>query len=180
VLRDYPPVEAFRAARTLRTPLIAGVNGAAMGGGFGLVCAAHLAVAAESARFSLPEIKIGTFPATVLPLLLPVIGERKALDLALTGRTIGAEEALQMGVVGEVVPDADLKARTEELAGLIASYSPMATSLGLASVVASRDMSFGESLDYFNAMRAISFGTEDLHEGSRAFLDKRPPVWRGR
>lgn len=180
LLDDYPPLDVFRMGRAMRKPLIAAVNGTAFGGGMGITCMCHFAIAADTAVFGVPEIKLGIFPLTILPLIRPVLGDRLTLDLSLTGRSISAEEALRHGVVQEVVPRDDLMDRALALATELAGRSPVAVTLGLMAFAESTDMSYEEAMDYTNVVRAMSFSSEDLNEGSRAFLEKRAPVWTGR
>lgn len=179
-IEDYPPINLFRMGREMRKPLIAAVNGPALGGGLGLVCMSHVAIAAEQASFGLPEINIGTFPLTVLPLIRPVLGERRTMELALSGRRMSAHEAHECGLVKDVVPHQDLDDRTLELANEYATRSPMALYLGLKAYQESQDMPFSDAMEYLNVLRAMSFSTEDLNEGARAFLERRAPSWKGR
>ena len=180
VLVNYPPMKIFKLARNYRKPLIAAVNGSAFGGGMGITCVSHLAVASERATFGIPEIKLGIFPLTILPLVRPLLGERRTLELALTGRHMSASEALSLGVVCKVVPHEELEAEAMKLASEVGSYSPLAIRLGLEAMQTSADMSFSESMEYLNTMRTVFFGSEDLNEGANAFMEKRAPVWKGR
>jgi enoyl-CoA hydratase/carnithine racemase len=180
VLANYPPMDIFKLAKSYRKPLIAAVNGAAFGGGMGITCVSHLAVASEKAIFGIPEIKLGIFPLTILPLVRPVLGERLTMELALTGRHMSASEALSVGLVCKVVPDEELEAEAMKLAAQVGSFSPLAVRLGLEAMQTSSDMSFNESMEYLNTMRTIFFGSEDLNEGANAFMEKRAPVWKGR
>jgi enoyl-CoA hydratase/carnithine racemase len=159
---------------------VAAVNGAAFGGGMGITCVAHMAIASETATFGIPEIKLGIFPLTILPIIRPVLGDRLTMDLALTGRSMDAAEAKSVGVVNRIVPAETLMDEALALAGQIASFSPLALRLGIEAMQTSTDMGFDEAMDYLNAMRTIFFSSEDLNEGARAFLEKRKPVWRGR
>lgn len=180
VLSDYPPLEIFRLARSYRKPLIAAVNGAALGGGLGITCLAHLAVASDVATFGIPEIKLGIFPLTVVPVVRPILGDRLTFELALTGRILDAQEALEHNIVNRVVPAADLQQTALDLATTVGEFSPLALRLGIEAMQESADMDFDAAVSYLNAMRTIFFGSEDLLEGATAFLEKRKPVWRGR
>lgn len=180
VLKDYPPLEVFRLAQNYRKPLIAAVNGPAFGGGLGITCLSHIAVAAESATFGMPEIRLGIFPLTVVPVVRRFLGERKTYDLALTGRIMSASEALAAGVVTQIVPDDQLQAVALQIAASIGEFSPLALKLGLEVLQTSSDMNFEQALAYMNSMRAILFASEDMFEGASAFLEKRKPAWQGR
>jgi methylglutaconyl-CoA hydratase len=139
-----------------------------------------MAVASENAVFGIPEIKLGIFPLTILPVVRPVIGDRRTMDLALTGRSLDAGEALSLGLVSKVVAKEELQDEALRLATQIGGYSPLALKLGIEAMQMSSDMGFDEAVDYLNAMRTIFFASEDLSEGSRAFLEKRKPVWKGK
>ncbi|MEJ8814635.1 enoyl-CoA hydratase/isomerase family protein [Variovorax ureilyticus] len=180
VLSDYPPLEIFRLARNYRKPLIAAVNGAALGGGLGITCLAHMAVASETATFGIPEIKLGIFPLTVVPVVRPVLGDRLTYELSLTGRVLTAQEALQHNIVNKVVPAAELQQAALDMAAKVSEFSPLALRLGIEGLQVSADMDFEAAVNYLNAMRTIFFDSEDLLEGATAFLEKRKPVWQGR
>lgn len=180
VLKNYPALDLFRIARNFHKPLIAAVNGAALGGGMGLVCLSHLALAVPEASFGIPEVRLGLFPATVLPVVRPLLGERLTYDLALTGRTMSAQEALEARIINRIVAPERLQDEALELASRIASFSPLAVGLGLESLQVSADMPFEDAIQYLNAIRTVYFASEDIREGGAAFLEKRPPVWRGR
>ncbi len=180
VLKDYPPLEIFRLAQNYRKPLIAAINGPALGGGLGITCLSHIAIAAQSATFGMPEIRLGIFPLTVVPVVRRYLGERLTYDLSLTGRSLTASEALAAGVLTRVVPDDELQAVALQVASSIGEFSPLALRLGLEVLQTSADMNFEQSIQYMNSMRAIIFASEDMYEGASAFLEKRKPVWRGR
>ena len=164
----------------LTKPLVGAVNGGAYGGGVGLVAACHLAVASEKAKFGITEIRFGLFPMTILPIIRAAIGDRRTLDLALTGRVIDAAEALAIGLVSRVVPHEQLHAAAWELAQGIASRSPMATRLGLIAFQESTHMDTETALRHLHTLRAVLLQSEDAHEGATAFLEKREPQWKGR
>ncbi len=160
-------------------PVIAAVNGAAVGGGFELVLACDLVVAADHARFGLPEVKRGLLPGgggTLLGTRLPL---PLALELALSGELVGAERAAAWGLVNRVVPAAELLEASLALATTIAANGPLAlrtTKLLVRRAVLddpTRGWGTPEEL-------AAVFGSEDAKEGAAAFLEKRPPRWQGR
>lgn len=180
VYDDYPPMKVFKLVRNYKKPLIVAVNGMAYGGGMGITCASHIAIASEDAAFGIPEIKLGIFPLTIIPVIRPILGEKRMMDLALTGRSMLAAEALSIGLVSRVVPGEKLQEEALKLARDIGSFSPLALKLGLSATQMSIDMGFDEAIDYLNAIRTIFFASEDLNEGATAFLEKRKPVWRGK
>jgi len=170
----------FQQGSRMRKPLIAAVNGAAMGGGCGLVAMCHLAVAGENAKFATPEINVGLFPLVILPLMERAVGRKKALEMGLTGETLTAQEAKDAGLVNRVVADDRLLEETVRLAETLAQKSPAALEIGLKAYNDSDNLSLPEALDHLNTLRVITFMSEDLAEGARAFLEKRRPNWRGR
>jgi enoyl-CoA hydratase/carnithine racemase len=177
--RNFIGALLARLAAT-RLPLIARVQGPAFAGALGLIAAADLVVAADSARFALPEVKVGTFPLMITPLLLRVLPARVFMRLCLTGEPIGAAEALRVDFVNEVVPAAELDRTVAALAASIAANSPTAIRLGKQALGKLRDLDLGAALAHAEIMSVVLSRTEDGAEGPRAFLDKRPPQWTGR
>jgi enoyl-CoA hydratase/carnithine racemase len=162
-------------------PVIARVQGFALAGGCGLAVAADFTIAGESAVFGLPEIGIGLLPMVVSAPILRATGSRKAvLDLVLTGRRVGAQEALALGLVTRVVPDARIDEEVAALAGQLAGLSPAALRLGKEAIYAMSEMEYGAALRYLREMIVLTAMTEDAKEGIRAFFEKRKPVWSGR
>jgi enoyl-CoA hydratase/carnithine racemase len=169
----------LRRMEACRLPLIARVNGHAMAGGLGLVCACDLAVAASEARFGTPETRVGLFPMLILPFMLRVLPARKLMELCLTGEPVAAEEALAMGLVNYVVPASELDAKLDWLIGRIGERSPTAVRLGKMGLRALRDMTLEQALEYAQLMLPAMARTRDAAEGFAAFRDKRPPSWTG-
>jgi len=156
-------------------PLVAAVQGAALAGGTGLVANAHVAIAAEEATFGLTEIRIGLWPFLIFRAVAAAIGERRALELSLTGRTIGAAEAQAWGLVHQVVPAPELVGRARELALGIASASPAAIQAGLAYLRDARVLGWEEAGRLAAQAREAIFGSAEFQEKVRALLTKRPP-----
>lgn len=171
--------ELFKMGFKISKPMIAAVNGHAMGGGCGLVAMCHLAVAGDNARFGTPEIKVGIFPFVIFPLLARAVGPRKALEMALGGQSIGAAEAREIGLVSRVLGQEELFDGAVKLASEIAGRSPLVLRLGLNAYNTSMDMEINKSMDYLNTLRVIDFMSEDLKEGATAFIQKRAPDWKG-
>lgn len=163
----------------LEKPLIAAVNGFAMGGGFETALSCDIILASENAKFALPEVKVGFFAsASGVQRLSRYIGRLAAQELMLTGRTIGAQEALGMGCVNEVLPAADLMDRAMAKAEELCSVSPSsvkATKRILNSMAVADGMP--ESLAYSREVQMDLAQTEDFKEGVNAFVEKRKPNW---
>jgi len=166
-----------RAARGLEIPLIARVNGACVAGGMGLLGMCDLAIAADHARFGLPEVKVGVFPMQVMVYLRRMIAPRDLNWLCFTGQLINAARAQGMGLVNEVVPLAQLDARIDELVGQIALASPTAVRRGKFAMVAMESMNFDAALAFAEAQITIASRTRDAIEGRAAFEGKRAPYW---
>jgi crotonobetainyl-CoA hydratase len=168
----------------LNKPVIAALNGMAVGGGFELALSADMIIAAEHVRFALPEIKAGTL-ADAATLRLPKrIPYHVAMDLLLTGRWMDAQEAARWGLVNEVVPAANLLARAHELAKMLADGPPLVFAAIKEVLRETEDVKFSEAIG--NIMRrgfptvAKLYASEDQLEGARAFAEKRDPVWKGK
>ncbi|MGH2722778.1 MAG: enoyl-CoA hydratase/isomerase family protein [Actinomycetota bacterium] len=161
-------------------PTIARVNGRALGGGFGLVLACDLAVAAEGVELGTPEIDIGLWPHVITAVIQRSVPRKVALELMLTARRMPAEEALGWGIVNRVVPPADLDAEVERLVEAIAAKSPAIVRLGKRSFVGAEDFPWGRAIEHLKGTLAENLGAEDLVEGVSAFLEKRPPNWKSR
>ncbi|HEX8687352.1 MAG TPA: enoyl-CoA hydratase-related protein, partial [Pyrinomonadaceae bacterium] len=163
------------------TPVIAAVQGAAAGGGCELALACHLRVAATGARFSLPETKLGVVPAYGgTQRLALAVGPGRALAAMLAGEEMAAEEALRLGLVNRVVEPARLAAEAESLARSIAdTAAPLAARACLEAVTRGTRLPLPDGLRLEAELFARLFSTRDAREGTRAFLEKRPPVFRG-
>lgn len=166
----------------LNKPVIAAVNGVAMGGGFEIALACDLIIASEKANFALPEPKVGLAAlAGGLHRLPRQIGLKQAMGMILTGRVVGAEEGRQLGFVNEVVPADQLLEAAKRWAGMIMECSPMSIKASKESVYKGLDEADLEKAvnGKYPAVAAL-FKSEDLIEGPRAFAEKRKPQWKGR
>jgi enoyl-CoA hydratase/carnithine racemase len=158
-------------------PIVASIQGSAHGGGIGLVANAHIAVAASNAVFSLSEIRLGLWPYLIYRSLIMAIGERRALELSLTGRTINAAEALAYGLVHHIVPQEELKQRSYEIAKALALSSAEGICSGMEFGNKMRGMDWKEAGTLAQESRSRSFKSADFAEGVRAFQEKRLPRW---
>lgn len=173
-------VDLFKRMQDCPLPIVARVNGHAMAGGFGLLCACDMAVAADDIRIGTPEAKIGVTPMMILPFMLRVLPPRRLQEMCVTAEQFSAAEALAWGVVNYVVPRAQLDEKLEWLLGRILDKSPTAVRLGKQAFNAMRDMGLRESLEYAQAMVPVMSSTGDAREGMQAFQDKRAPQWPGK
>lgn len=161
-------------------PTVARVNGRALGGGFGLLLACDLAVAAEGVEVGTPEIDIGLWPHVITAVIQRTVPRKVALELMLTGRRMTAQEALRWGIVNRVVPRERLDAEVEGLLEDIAGKSPAIVRLGKRSFAGAEDLPWGRAIDHLKGMLAQNLEAEDLVEGVSAFLEKRRPDWKRR
>ncbi len=181
--RDF----ALRGQRMMRRferlpkPVIAMVNGYALGGGLELAMSCHLRIAADTARLGQPEIGLGLVPGFGgTQRLLRLAGRAAALELCLTGEPVDAARALQLGLVNRVVPAAELEAETMALARRLATSAPLALRGILDCILAGGECTIGEGLEYEATQFGLVFASEDMREGTRAFLEKRQPAFQGR
>lgn len=164
-----------------RTPVIAAVNGMAVGGGFEIAMAADLVVAAETAQFFLPEARLGILPDAASVRLPRLVPPHIARELLLTGRRMDATEAARWGVVNKVVPPADLMATARAVAAEVITAAP----LSIAAILdIGRRTANSDPIEAIAAIRQLAsyraaIDSQDAVEGTRAFEEKRPPVWRG-
>ena len=171
----------FDLLEHLGKPVIAAVNGYALGGGCELALACTLRLAAESARFGQPEVNLGLLPAYGgTQRLARLVGRGRALELMLRGHAIDAAEAWRIGLVDRVVPSADVLPAAQQLAAELADKPPLAVRAILEAVNRGLDMPLADAQAYEATLFGLVAGTDDMKEGTRAFLEKRKPVFRGR
>ena len=171
----------FDLVEHLGKPVIAAVNGFALGGGCELAMACTLRVASETARFGQPEVKLGVTPGFAGTQRLPrLVGKGRALDLLLTGRIVDAQEALAIGLGNRVVPAADLMAKSRDLALALAALAPAAMRSIIEAVNRGMEMAFPEAAFLEATLFGLCFSTADMREGTRAFLEKRPATFTGK
>lgn len=161
-------------------PVVAAVEGAAMGGGLGLMAACDLVVAGRSSKLGAPEIKLGLFPWIILAVLQRNVGRKALAELIYTGERISAERGVEIGLVNRVVDDGAAEAAALRLARTIASRAPVSLALGKATFQAVADQSLDDALRYLNGQLSLNLLTEDAMEGVAAFLQRRDPSWKGR
>ncbi len=161
-------------------PLIARVNGHALGGGFGLMLNCDIAVGSTNASFGTPEIKVGLFPMMIMAVIQRNIGRKKSMEMMLTGKRLSAEEAQEHGIINYAVAPDELDAIVGELAERVAGFSPAVLKLGRRAFYKTQDMSFEQALRTLHNELTINTLTEDAAEGIMAFIAKRDPEWKGK
>jgi enoyl-CoA hydratase len=169
----------FREIEKLDKPVIAAVNGFALGGGCELALACHIRMASENAKFGQPEVNLGIIPGYGgTQRLARVVNTARALEMILTGDMVSAEEALRIGLVNKIYPQSDLITKTLELADKISFKGQQAIRFALRAVT--DNISLTEGLAYEASLFALTCGTEDFKEGTAAFLEKRKPNFKHR
>lgn len=172
--------DLFKQMRSSRLPIVARVNGHALAGGFGLMLACDLVIAAEDAEMGTPEVNIGLWPFMISAVIQRDVPRKIALEMMMTGRRMGAEEAARWGFINRVVARSELDAAIEETTAVLTSKSPLVLSLGKRSFYSAEDMDMGPALEYLSGMLTVCLESEDTIEGVTAFLEKRQPEWKGR
>ncbi len=170
----------FDIVEHLGKPVVAAINGYALGGGCELAMACTVRVAADSARIGQPEINLGLLPGYGGTQRLPrLVGKGRALELLLTGAPVAAAEAERIGLVNRVVPAADLLVEARRLAAVLAAQAPVAVRYILDAVNAGADMTLADACVHEATLFGLVASTDDMREGTRAFLDKRRPAFKG-
>ena len=172
--------ELMEAIQAIPQPVIAMVRGIATAAGCQLVATCDLVVAEEGARFGTPGVKIGLFCSTPMVALSRTIGQKRAMQMLLTGIPIDARTAADWGLVNEVVPAERLEARTREIAAQIAAASPLVLGIGKEAFYAQIDRDQRAAYDYTKTVMTMNALAADAQEGICAFIEKRQPVWRDR
>lgn len=183
------PIEQREAMRTglfddiwnFPKPTIAMINGYCLGGGCELALACDLRIGADAAKLGQPEVRLGIIPGGGATQRLPrLVGYGKAHQLVLTGEIIDAVSAYEIGLLDEIVPAEELRPRTLEIARSMAEKSPVTLAIAKRALRAALEMPLSAGLAHERDLFALAFATEDKEEGVRAFLEKRPPEWKGR
>ena len=170
----------FRLLGELGKPSLCAANGHVLAGALGVALACDLVIAREGVRFGTPEINVGVFPFMIMALIYRNVPRKKTNELLLLGEQISADEAERIGLVNRVVPAAEFDQAVRDWADKLAAKSPVMMRLGKDAMFRQLDMPFVEALEYLRSQLAIAFSTDDLHEGVKAFFEKREPHWTGR
>ncbi len=178
---DFRPDKVFHELARFQKPVIAMINGYALGGGCEFAMACDIRIASENAKLGQPEIKLGIIPGWGGTQRLPrLIGEGKAMWMILSGEMIDAKTALEWGLVDFVVKPEELEDFTMNMANKIAEMSPITLKIAKEAVRAASTLGLKEGLELESRLFALTFSTEDKEEGVAAFLEKRKPEFRGR
>ncbi len=172
--------ELMETVQAIPQPVIAKVHGVATAAGCQLAATCDLVVASEEARFATPGVKIGLFCSTPMVALSRAVGQKKAMEMLLTGDFISAEEALAEGLVNKVVPGDELEAETQKLADNIAEASPLVVGVGKQAFYHQIEMPVEQAYAYTKEIMSFNASFADAQEGICAFLEKRKPEWKGR
>src|SRR5690606_26344761 len=181
--RDFSLVgqRLMRRMERMPKPVVAMVNGFALGGGLELAMCCHLRIAADTAKLGLPEVTLGLLPGFGgTQRLLRLVGRAAALELTLLGAPVDAARALELGLVNRVVPAAELEAETMALAAKLAGNAPLVMSGILDAIHVGGECGLDDGLEYESAQFGLAFATEDAREGMTAFLERRKPTFRNR
>jgi len=172
---------AIQQVRELLKPVIAMVNGLALGGGCELAMACDMIIASENARFGQPEVNVGVIPGGGgTQILTRLVGEKMAKELVLTGGLIPAQEALRIGLINRVVPKEKLKETVDEIISKLTTKSPAILKMAKIAVNKALESPLSVGMEGEKELFAMCFGTEDQKEGAMAFLEKRKPQWSGK
>jgi len=180
-MMDRDHVAVFGRIRTIRKPVIAAVSGWALGGGCEIALSCDMIVASESAKFGLPEVTIGVIPgAGGTQRLVRAVGKAIAMEMILNNRTLSAQEALQFGLLNQVVPVSDFLNEALKLAEEIAARAPLAMRAAKKMINQSYERFLSDGLEQEKQVFYNLFGSEDQKEGMQAFIEKRKPEWKGK
>ncbi|MFQ5910831.1 MAG: enoyl-CoA hydratase-related protein [Thermoplasmata archaeon] len=173
--------EVMSSIAKIERPVIAAVNGYALGGGLELALACDIRIASENAKLGVPEVKLGIFPGFGgTQRLTKIVGKGRAAELVFTGKMIGAKEAESIGLVNEVVPLEELAREVDALAQTIAKNGPIGVRLAKSAINRALETGLDEGLAYERELVSLAFSTEDKEEGMKAFLEKREANFKGK
>lgn len=184
IMEKYAGLDRFprlyEAIAGIGKPVVCAAEGDVLAGAFGLALACDFIVAVDDVKFGCPEINVGVFPFMISALIYRSVPRAKANELMMTGELISAQEAARLDIVNQAVPRELFEETLNTLVERLTTRSPLMMRLGKNALTATRDMPFGEALDYLKAQLALAFTTHDVGEGVQALLGKREPHWLGK
>ena len=173
-------LEFFRLMPRLGKPSLCAANGHVLAGGMGLALSCDLLIAKEGARFGTPEINVGAFPYMIMAIIYRNVPRKKVNEMMLLGEQISAEDAVTYGLANKVVPADEFDEAVNDWAAKLASKSPVLMRLGHDAMYRQQDMALDDALEFLRSQLSLTFSTEDIQEGVKAFFEKRDPNWKGR
>jgi enoyl-CoA hydratase len=173
-------LEFFRLMPSLGKPSLCAANGHVLAGGMGLALSCDLVIAREGITFGTPEINIGAFPYMIMSIIYRNVPRKKVNEMMLLGERIPAEDAVEYGLANKVVPAEEFEDAVADWARRLASKSPVLMRLGHDAMYRQQDMAFDDALEFLRSQLSLTFSTEDIQEGVKAFFEKRDPEWKGR
>jgi enoyl-CoA hydratase len=173
-------LEFFRLMPRLGKPSLAAVNGHVLAGGLGLALSCDLVIAKQGATFGTPEINVGAFPYMIMSIIYRNVPRKRVNEMILLGERLDADEAVAYGLANRAVPAEEFDDAVADWAGKLASKSPVLMRLGHDAMYRQQDMALDDALEYLRSQLSLTFSTEDIEEGVRAFFEKRDPEWKGR
>jgi enoyl-CoA hydratase len=173
-------LEFFRLMPRIGKPSLCAANGHVLAGGMGLALSCDLLIAKEGARFGTPEINVGAFPYMIMSIIYRNVPRKKVNEMMLLGEQISAEEAVTYGLANKVVPAKEFEPAVKDWAAKLAAKSPVLMRLGHDAMYRQQDMALDDALEFLRSQLSLTFSTEDIQEGVKAFFEKRDPEWKGR
>ena len=173
-------LEFFRLMPRLGKPSLCAANGHVLAGGLGLALSCDLVIAKEGATFGTPEINVGAFPYMIMSIIYRNVPRKKVNEMMLLGERLSAEQAVEYGLANKVVPEAEFEEAVADWSTKLASKSPVLMRLGHDAIYRQQDMALDDALEYLRSQLSLTFSTEDIQEGVKAFFEKREPEWKGR
>ncbi|GIK76779.1 MAG: enoyl-CoA hydratase/isomerase family protein [Thermoleophilia bacterium] len=173
-------LELFRLMPRLGKPSLCAANGHVLAGGMGLALSCDLLIAREGITFGTPEINVGAFPYMIMAIIYRNVPRKRVNEMMLLGERISAEQAVEYGIANRVVPAPEFDDSVADWAARLASKSPVLMRLGHDAMYRQQDMALDDALEFLRSQLSLTFSTEDIQEGVRAFFEKRDPQWRGR
>lgn len=170
----------FRLMPRLGKPSLCAANGHVLAGGLGLALSCDLVIAREGISFGTPEINVGAFPYMIMAIIYRNVPRKKVNEMMLLGERISAEQAVSYGLANKVVPEDEFEAAVDDWAQRLASKSPVLMRLGHDAIYRQQDMAIDDALEFLRSQLSLTFSTDDIEEGVKAFFEKREPQWKGR